>query len=418
MTAASVRVSLWSMANQTLDGALGVALFDENNVQDPGALYARMHSLGPLHRIGDSQFFAVSGWDAVQDVIARSEDFSSNLTATMTYQGGEVAAFPMGELGGPTQVLATADEPAHAAHRKLILPRLAAKRMRALEPFIIDTIDEIWRKRFSHSVEWMSSMANRLPMIVVARILGVPPNDIDQLIRWGYAATQFVEGLVSPDQLAAAGADVMALGGYITEKFTQAAGEQREDLLGDLAAASAAGDIDDIAALTIMITLFSAGGESTASLIGSAAWILATKPEIQQQVRDQPELMSSFLEEVLRFEPPFRGHYRHVLRDTQLAGVDLPEGSRLLLLWGAANRDPAQFSDPDRFRLDRPGAKGHLTFGKGAHFCVGAALARLEATLVIEELMRRTRLVEATQVGDWLPSLLVRRLENLHLRFV
>lgn len=417
MTATRTNDLLSSMPVQPLDGALGVALFDDDNVQDPHALYARMHSQGPVHRIGDSQFFAVSGWNAVQDAIARSEDFSSNLTATMTYQDGTITAFPMGELRGPTQVLATADEPAHAAHRKMILPRLAAKRMRALEPFIIETIDEIWRTSFGARVEWMSSMANRLPMMVVARIIGVPPNDIDQLIRWGYAATQFVEGLVSPDQLAAAGADVMALGGYITEKFTQAAGEQREDLLGDLAAASAAGDIDDIAALTIMITLFSAGGESTASLIGSAAWILATQPEIQQQVRDDPDLMPTFLEEVLRFEPPFRGHYRHVLRDTHLGGVELPEGSRLLLLWGAANRDPAQFSDPDRFRLDRPGAKGHLTFGKGAHFCVGAALARLEATLVIGELLKRTRVIETTHVGGWLPSLLVRRLESLDLRF-
>ncbi|MBX7453986.1 cytochrome P450 [Mycolicibacterium sp. 3033] len=405
------------MALLPTDGALGVALFDHDNVQEPHRLYARMHSVGPVHRIGDSHFFAVSGWNAVQDAIARSEDFSSNLTATMTYQGGAVAPFPMGELGGPTQVLATADEPAHAVHRKMILPRLAAKRMRALEPFIVDATDQIWRTRFGDTVEWMGSMANRLPMLVVARIIGVPEEDIDQLIRWGYAATQFVEGLVSPDQLAAAGADVMALGGYITEKFTQAAGEQREDLLGDLAAASAAGDIDDIAALTIMITLFSAGGESTASLIGSAAWILANQYEIQQQLRDEPGLISAFLEEVLRFEPPFRGHYRHVLRDTQLEGVDLPEGSRLLLLWGAANRDPAQFSDPDEFRLDRSGARGHLTFGKGAHFCVGAALARLEATLVTGELIARTRHIEAVRVGEWLPSLLVRRLERLDLSF-
>ncbi|MDX1873912.1 cytochrome P450 [Mycolicibacterium sp. 120266] len=406
------------MAVLPLDGALGLALFDDDNVQNPHPLYARMHSLGPVHRIGDSQFFAVSGWNAVQAAIARSEDFSSNLTATMTCQGDEVAAFPMGELGGPTQILATADEPAHSVHRKMILPRLAAKRMRALEPFIVEATDEIWRTRFGDSGEWMSSMANRLPMLIVARIIGVPESDIDQLIRWGYAATQFVEGLVSPDQLAAAGADVMALGGYITDQFQRAAGQRRDDLLGDLAAANVAGDIDDIAALTMMITLFSAGGESTASLIGTAAWILATDPETQQQLRNEPDLLPAFLEEVLRFEPPFRGHYRHVLRDTHLEGVDLPEGSRLLLLWGAANRDPAQFTDPDHFRLDRPGAKGHLSFGKGAHFCVGAALARLEATLVIGELIKRTRFVEATQVGRWLPSLLVRRLERLDLRFV
>ena len=96
-------------------------------------------------------------------------------------------------------------------------------------------------------------------------------------------------------------------------------------------------------------------------------------------MREQPALLGAFLEEVLRYEPPFRGHYRHVVHDTKLGGVELPAGSRLLLMWGAANRDPSHFDDPGQFRLDRPAGKGHLTFGKGAHFCVGAALARLEA---------------------------------------
>jgi cytochrome P450 len=166
----------------------------------------------------------------------------------------------------------------------------------------------------------------------------------------------------------------------------------------------------------MMITLFSAGGESTASLIGSAAHILASRPEIQQQVRDDPALLPVFLEEVLRFEPPFRSHYRHVLRDTTLSGYDLPAGARVILLWGAANRDPAHFDGPDAFRLDRPGGKGHIAFGKGPHFCVGAALARLEARIVIGHLLARTDWVETADAGRWLPSLLVRRLEHLNLR--
>jgi cytochrome P450 family 144 len=165
-----------------------------------------------------------------------------------------------------------------------------------------------------------------------------------------------------------------------------------------------------------MATLFSAGGESTASLIGSAANILATQPDIQAQLRARPDLLGAFLEETLRYEPPFRGHYRHVLHDTALGGVELKAGSRLLLLWGAANRDPAHFVDAGEFRLDRSGGKGHISFGKGAHFCVGAALARLEARIVIAELLRRTTWIEATETGRWLPSLLVRRLEHLRLR--
>jgi cytochrome P450 family 144 len=173
--------------------------------------------------------------------------------------------------------------------------------------------------------------------------------------------------------------------------------------------------LDVVSAQVMMVTLFAAGGESTASLLGSAAWMLAHRPEIQQQVRENPELLGAFIEETLRYEAPFRGHYRHVLNDTTLGGVDLPADSHLLLLWGAANRDPDHFEAPGAFRLDRAEAKGHISFGKGAHFCVGAALARLEAQIVLRMLLDRTSVIEVTDVGPWLPSMLVRRLERLEL---
>jgi cytochrome P450 len=125
--------------------------------------------------------------------------------------------------------------------------------------------------------------------------------------------------------------------------------------------------------------------------------------------------LHAFIEEALRYEPPFRGHYRHVWRDTTLGGVALPANSHLLLLWGAANRDPAHFNAPNDFRLDRSGARGHVTFGKGAHFCIGAALARLEAQIVLRMLLERTSWIDAADVGEWLPSILVRRLDRLEL---
>ena len=398
-------------------GALGLALFDDQFIQDPYPLYERMHAEGSVHRIGDSGFYAVTGWDAVNEAVARCDDFSSNLTATMMRNAdGTVGAFPMGELGGPTQALATADDPDHAVHRKALIPQLAAKRIRAIESFVADTSTHIWDTRVQGGrIEWMAAMANRLPMMIVGRIIGVPDEDTDKLIRWGYAATQFVEGLVTQEQLTAAGIAVMELSGYINDQFQDATAHPRDDLLGDLASACATSKLNQFTALAMMITLFSAGGESTASLIGSAAWILATQPAIQQQVREQPELLGAFLEEVLRFEPPFRGHYRHVVNDTELGGVALQTDSRLLLMWGAANRDPRHFQNPDQFRLDRTLGKGHLTFGKGAHFCVGAALARMEATVVIRQLLQRTTHIDAAHVGRWLPSLLVRRLDHLEL---
>jgi cytochrome P450 len=399
------------------DGRIGVELFDDRFVQDPYPLYERMLASGPVHRIGDSGFYAVCTWDAVNDAVARPQDFSSNLTATMVYQpDGTVGAFEMDKVGGPAQALATADKPAHAAHRKLLVPQLAAKRIRELEQFIVETANRLWKDGVQNgTIEWMAAMANRLPMMIVGRLIGVPDEDIDQLVRWGYASTQVVEGLAGQDELAAAGVAAMELAGYINDHFKSAAADPKDNLLGDLATACASSELDDIAAQVIMITLFSAGGESTASLIGSAALELANRPDIQRQVRENPSLLGAFLEEVLRFEPPFRGHYRHVLNDATLGGEDLSAGSRLVLLWGAANRDPSHFDEPNTFRLDRPGGKGHISFGKGAHFCVGAALARLEAKIVIGELLERTSHIEAVDTGRWLPSLLVRRLEHLQL---
>jgi cytochrome P450 len=391
--------------------------FGAEAIQDPYPMYDRMRQQAPVHRIGESDFYAVCGWDAVVEAITRVDDFSSNLTATMVYhEDGTVTAFDMGEPGGPMHALATADDPDHAAHRKILLPHLSAKRVRVIEQFAVATADRLWvdNLRGGH-IEWMSAIANRLPMMVVAELLGLPDADVDNLIRLGYATTTVLDGLVSAEQLETAGAAAFELSAYVMKHFDNATDKPQPGLIGDLAARYASGEVEQVVALAIMLTLFSAGGESTASLLGSAAWILATKPHVQQQIREHPDLLGAFIEETLRYEPPFRGHYRHVRRDTTLAGVHLPAGSHLLLLWGAANHDPAQFDSPNEFRLDRSAAKGHISFGKGAHFCIGAALARLEATIVLGMLLERTTWIAAADIGPWLPSILVRRLEHLQL---
>lgn len=395
-----------------------VEFFGADAIQDPYPLYDRLRAEGPVHRIGESGFYAVCDWATVNDAVNRPRDFSSNLTATMMFTAeGTVVPFELDVLGGPTQILAIADDPAHAAHRKILVPQLAAKRLRAMEAFISDTFDERWADGLLNGrIEWLGALANRLPMMVVANLIGVPREDVDQLIKWGYASPKLLDGLVNEQQLKEAGVAGMELANYIHGQFIRAAADPQDNLLGALATACEAGEFDLLTAQMMMVILFSAGGESTASLLGNAMEILATRPHIQQQVRENPDLLGSFIEEALRYEPPFRGHYRHVVVDTALGGTDLPAGSRLLLLWGAANRDPAQFDAPNEFRLDRPGGKGHITFGKGLHFCVGAALARLEAQTVLRAVLDRTSWFDAVDIGPWLPSILVRRREHLWLR--
>lgn len=399
---------------QTVDPA---EFFADEVIQDPYPLYARLRDDGGVHRVGDSGFYLVANWAAVTDAANRPEDFSSNLTGPITYSPERgVAPLMMDGLGGPTHILATADDPSHALHRKLMLGQFTAKHVRELEPHIVATFESLWAHRTSEdTVEWMDAVANRLPMMIVARLIGVPDADSDQLARWGYASTQLLDGLLSEESVNASMKSLGELNDYIVEHLNRAETAPADDLISVLATACAEGQLNRFTAQMILISLFSAGGESTASLLGTAVTILATQPELQRALRDEPQLMAAFIEETLRLEPPFRAHHRHVLHDTELVGCALPKDSRILLLWGAANRDPSQFDAPDELRLDRPKTKGHMTFGKGLHFCLGAPLARLEASTVLGLLLDRTDWFEAADVGRWLPSVLARRREYLQL---
>ncbi|MCH9733368.1 MAG: cytochrome P450 [Actinomycetia bacterium] len=392
-------------------------LFAAEFLDDPYPLYDSLHAVGPVQQVGDSTFFLVSGWDTVAEAVNRTADFSSNLTATMVYNAdGTVTPIEMDGLGGPTHVLATADDPVHAEHRKMVLPRTAAKRLRGLEPFIASSCAKLWSDGLVDSgIDWIAAVADRLPMTVVAHLIGLPHDDVDQLVAWGYASTQMLNGVVTTDEFNAASTAALELSSYLSEHFERAAGAPPDNLLGDLAVSCAAGELDKFVATMLFVQLVGAGGESTAGLLGNAAWILATHPAIQQRLRTDPRLLEPFIEETLRYESPFRGHFRHVINDTALAGVQLPAGSHLMLLWGAANRDSTQFEAPGEFRLDRPRTKNHMSFGKGTHFCLGAALARMEARIIVQMLLDRTTRIELLDAPRWVPSISVRRLEHLQL---
>ncbi|NUS94854.1 MAG: cytochrome P450 [Nocardia sp.] len=380
---------------------------------DPYPFYERLRREDPVHRVGDSRFHLVATWDLVTEAATRTDDFSSNLTETMMiHPDGAVTGIALAPFGDAGHVLATGDDPAHRAHRKLALPALTAARVLALEPFVTATLEQAWTG--GDRIDWVAAVAHRLPTAVVARLLGLSDCDPATLLSWTFAATQLLDGVVSADQVAAATVAATEMAGYLAECLVRALGRPEPGVLGDLARAVAEGTVSTGTAVLMLVQLVAAGGESTAALLGTAARVLATRPDLAAALRADPELIPVFVDEVLRLESPFRGHYRHVVADTALGGVELPAGSHLYLLWGSANRDPAVFDDPDEFRLDR--RRSHLAFGRGIHFCVGAALARLEARAAIGMLLRETRDFTAVDPEpDWVPSHLVRRLTRLDL---
>jgi hypothetical protein len=387
-------------------------------LDDPYPFYAQLRETDPVHRVEDSNFYLVSTWELVNEAVMRPQDFSSNLTASMVLDpDGGVSEFTMAGPGDPGHVLGTADDPVHAIHRKMVLPAVVAKRVRALEPLVAETVARLWSEGLGDdgSIDWVAAMSNRLPMTLVSRLIGLPLVDMEWLVTGAYATAQMLDGAITPEQLKAAIAAATELAGYLAEQFAAARKDPGDNLLGDFARHCNARELKPETAVIMLIQLISAGGESTAGLLGSSALTLAHREDIAAQLRANMDLLPAFIEEVVRMESPFRGHYRHVLADTTLGGVDLPGGSHLLLLWGSANRDPKAFEAPDELRLDRPSGKAHLGFGRGDHFCLGAALARLEAKTALTLLLSKTRSIRTTEPPTWIPSVMVRRLQRLPL---
>jgi cytochrome P450 len=196
--------------------------------------------------------------------------------------------------------------------------------------------------------------------------------------------------------------------------------EPGDDLVGAVARGVTAEVFGNVEANVILHTLLSAGGESTTSLLGNAVRILAEHPDLQEHLRQTPEQIPTFVEEALRLESPFRYLMRSVPSDTTLGDVDIPAGATVLLLWGAANRDAAEFERPDEVDLDRQIPRRHVAFGRGIHHCVGAPLARIEARNVLTVLLERTNNItlDPEHPPRWVDSLMVRRHEQLPVRLV
>ncbi|MDO3647951.1 cytochrome P450 [Nocardia mangyaensis] len=398
-------------------------LFDATVLDDPTPLYRTLRETAPVYRVPGTDFFLVSSWRAVTEATRRPAEFSSHLTGVLVAQAGAASVtFDLDANGQGLHVLATADAEVHSVHRGIVGPALA-KRVRGLGPVVTALAERCWSEGLDGDrIDWATGIADRLPLALLAELLGLPGEDAPRLITLAYDSTEMLGGVVAEGRMPALLASAAELAHYAYLAVTgarQRIGTPRT-LLDVLVAAVRAGSIDEQQAVLILVQLIGAGGESTAGLIASAARLLATDPALQSRLRERPDLIPAFLDEALRLESPFRGHHRHVLVDTRLDGVDLPAGSHLLLLWGAANRDPVAYPDPDVLAFDRPRARTHAAFGAGAHFCIGSALARLEATAAITLLLERTEsftLIDA-EPPRWVPSLFVRRHVTLPLRVI
>jgi cytochrome P450 len=272
-------------------------------------------------------------------------------------------------------------------------------------------------------LEWVHGVSNVLPIRAIAMLLGLPDEDSAQLKFWSDEGIEVLSGFANVARMAECAAHISEFVAYLDQHMNAAlerAGGSAVPIgvIDTVARAEIDGDYDRHTSLGLLVQLVGAGSDSTTGLTGSCALTLATHPELQAKLRADLTAVPAFVEEVLRLETPFRGHFRHVLRPCRLGEVELKQDDRILLMWSAANRDPAVFDEPDELRLDRPNAKNQLGFGWGIHHCIGAPLARLEARLAVEELLTRTRSITLDHdapPATWVPSLFLRRLSSLQL---
>jgi cytochrome P450 len=400
----------------------GLNPFDLQVLADPYELYARLRTTSPVHHVPDMDLFLVTRYADVKEAATRKEDFSSHLTA-LVMAGAESLDEVRPELVqmeagvDVVDVLATADPPDHSRQRKTVARTFRA--IEGAEPSIRAVVDEMLAPMVAAgSCELMGDFALWVPVLVIADVLGLPRDDAGVIKRGAECGVELLSGVTPPDRLAACITGVIEFAGYIEEHVAHGATRAPEQLFGILARGVEAGTLTGAEATAIALQLVIAGSDSTGNLIASAVRLLAEHPDVQDRLRADPTVVPAYLEEVVRIESPFRGHFRVATRDTELGGTRIHEGARLFLMWGSANRDPEVFERPDELVLDRPNAAEHLGFGWGVHRCVGAPLARLEARIALERLLAATSRIAPTAhapAPDHVPSMLVRRLSHLHL---
>lgn len=418
-------------------------------VEDPTEFFAALRREAPVYALPNGAYTLVSRHEDVQAIALDTDTFSSNLVAVLLADAASLGKSPQVVTlpdGGPrpVDVLAIADPPIHSRQRKLVNKAFSPKRIAQMDATIREVAEGLFASleaspktsptaspktspEIAPTPDWMTGMAFPLPMIVICRLIGLPLGDRERLQKLSDEAIALLSGINTPKQLAQYAGSAMELVSYLAERFAEARdaardGRERDDALGGLVQATHEDEtgsrLSDDEAASILVQLLTAGQETTGGLIGSAVLILARDQHLQSRLRADPSLIPAFIEEALRLESPFYGHFRKVENDTTVAGVPLAPGTRLMLLWSSANRDERVFENPNSVILDRPNPKAHLGFGRGIHFCLGAQLARVETRIALEVLLERTSQFSVAAEAATLtraPSLFIRRLTNLPL---
>lgn len=358
--------------------------YDPDLQQDPYPIYRRLREKYPLHYNEKMKFWTLSRYHDVAAALRNTTQFISSKGIAVGV--GRVEA----DFTQSVPILIMMDPPEHTRLRKLVSGAFAPRRVAALEP----AIRQIARTLLdglgnSPEPDLVRDFANPLPTIVIAELLGVPSEDRDQFKRWSNAVAHFDPANPQGLHPASDRGPAFELAGYLANILAERRKAPRDDLLSQLLATRVDGRaLTEAELLGFGFILLVAGNETTTNLISNAAILLDRHPDARRRLVEDPALMPRAVEEFLRFDPPVQGLARTNTSDLELYDQTIPEGDSVLLLFASANRDERVFPDPDRFDIARS-PNDHLSFGLGAHFCLGSGLARLEGRVALRELLAR-----------------------------
>ena len=410
---------------------------DEALLEDPYPYFDYLRAQCPVVATPHHGVVAVSGWEEATELYRDLATFSSCNSVI-----GPFAQFPVPLEGDDVSDvidryrdqlpmsahMVTMDPPDHTRERALLMRLLSPMRLKQNESFMWRLADRQLDEFVSRgSCEFISAYAQPFAMLVVADLLGVPEAD-HQRFREGFGLLGTAGELGVTEQ---GDVEMNALG-WLDDWFASYIEDRRrsprDDVLTELALAKYPdGSTPEVTSVVRTATfLFAAGQETTARLLATSLKYLAESPPLQDELRADARRIPDFVEEALRIESPVKADFRLARRPTRVGDVDIAAGTPVMLLNGAANRDPRHFECPAEFRLDRPNAREHIAFGRGAHSCPGGPLARVEARVSLERILDRMhdiRLSEAhhgpptARRFDYEPTWVLRGLSSLHLEF-
>jgi cytochrome P450 len=388
-------------------------------VDDPYATYRRLRREAPVYWSAHWNSWLLTRYDDIVEALRDHDRFSNrgrqaSLLARLSSarQADFHSLSSHYENGG----MSNQDPPDHTRLRGLVNLALTPRVVAALESRVQQTVDDLLDAiEINQPIDFMEQFANVLPAIVIADLLGLPRGDRAMFQQWSNEITAFLGTGRSDDVSARRGQKAMQnLRSYLGEMIRQRLTTPSSDVLGKFAEARHQGDgLSENEMIGSCVTLLLGGHETTRNLLGNGLLALLKNPEQMEDLRNDPTLTASAVEEFLRYDAPVQRIWRIVKQDTHLSGRQLRAGDSVFLMVGAANRDESRFANPDQLQVSRQHNR-HLTFGLGIHFCLGSALVRLEAGISFSSLIKRFgRMTFAQNAVAFHPNIAFRGLISL-----